>query len=131
MRLVLRGHYLLALRISDYLRFSPAPVLQHWAISKVQESRNDPEDATRISNLIVKRLHETDSSRGDVVGCADVAAAAWEQGKTVLATKLLEYEARASKQVQLLLGMKEDNLALYKAIRSGDSDLGRLSGTVQ
>lgn len=57
------------------------------------------------------------------VSCADVAKTAWEQGKMILATKLLEHEPRAGKQVHLLLNMQEDNLALSKATRSGDSDL--------
>lgn len=37
--------------------------------------------------------------------------------------QLLDYEPRAAKQVPLLLSMKEDNLALVKAIDSGDPDL--------
>ena len=36
--------------------------------------------------------------------------------------QLLNHEPRASKQVPLLLTMKEDNLALIKAIDSGDPD---------
>lgn len=127
LRLIFRGHYLLALRVSEFLKLSPAPVLRLWSISKVSESKNDQEDSSRVSDLIVKRLQG--GSGGDV-SCADVAGVAWEQGKTILATKLLEHEARASKQVHLLLSMKEDNLALSKAIKSGDSDLGELSVVV-
>lgn len=40
--------------------------------------------------------------------------------------KLLDHELRASDQVPLLLMMKEDRLALQKAVDSGDSDLGTL-----
>jgi vacuolar protein sorting-associated protein 16 len=40
-----------------------------------------------------------------------------------LATKLLDYEPRAGKQVPLLLDMKQDEVALVKAIESGDTDL--------
>jgi hypothetical protein len=90
-----------------------------------------------VVRVVVERLKgQTD------VGCADVANKAWNAGKTVLATKvgkyylawsfpkpdiflqLLEHEPLASKQVPLLLNMKEDNLALIKAIDSGDPDLG-------
>jgi hypothetical protein len=39
--------------------------------------------------------------------------------------QLLDYETRASDQVPLLLTMKEDNLALIKAVDSGDTDLGK------
>lgn len=38
--------------------------------------------------------------------------------------QLLDHETRASDQVPLLLTMKEDNLALVKAVDSGDTDLG-------
>lgn len=57
------------------------------------------------------------------VSCADVAVAAYAEGKASLATKLLEHEVRASKQVPLLLDMKQAELALVKAIESGDPDL--------
>lgn len=38
--------------------------------------------------------------------------------------KLLDHEPKASEQVPLLLTMKEDRLALLKAVDSGDTDLG-------
>lgn len=39
---------------------------------------------------------------------------------------MLDHELRASDQVPLLLVMKEDRLALQKAVDSGDTDLGML-----
>ncbi|CAG8835842.1 4656_t:CDS:2, partial [Racocetra persica] len=36
---------------------------------------------------------------------------------------LLDYEPRAADQVPLLISMQEDELALIKAIESGDTDL--------
>jgi hypothetical protein len=36
----------------------------------------------------------------------------------------LDYEPKAADQVPLLLSMHEDELALVKAIESGDTDLG-------
>ena len=39
--------------------------------------------------------------------------------------KLLDYEAKAADQVPLLMRMKKDELALEKAIMSGDTDLGK------
>ena len=47
---------------------------------------------------------------------------AYENGRPHLAIKLLDHEPKASKQGQLLLKMKEDKLALKKAIESGDTD---------
>ena len=40
--------------------------------------------------------------------------------------QLLDYEPKGSDQVPLLLIMKEDRLALVKAVDSGDTDLGNL-----
>ncbi len=40
------------------------------------------------------------------------------------AVQLLDHEPRSSDQVPLLLSMKEDRLALEKAVESGDTDLG-------
>ena len=47
---------------------------------------------------------------------------AHEKGRPHLAIKLLDHEPKASKQGHLLLKMKEDKLALKKAIESGDTD---------
>lgn len=41
-----------------------------------------------------------------------------------LSLQLLDHEPRAAEQVPLLLTMKEDTVALTKAIDSGDTDLG-------
>lgn len=38
--------------------------------------------------------------------------------------KLIDHEPRAADQVPLLISMQEDELALMKAIESGDTDLG-------
>ena len=40
--------------------------------------------------------------------------------------QLLDYEPRSADQVPLLMKMKYDELALEKAIESGDTDLGTL-----
>lgn len=37
----------------------------------------------------------------------------------------MDYEAKAADQVPLLMRMKKDDLALEKAIMSGDTDLGK------
>lgn len=57
------------------------------------------------------------------ISFAPMASAAYTAGRKSLATMLLDYEARASVTVPLLLSMKQDKLALDKAIDSGDSDL--------
>ncbi|KAF2835369.1 vacuolar protein sorting-associated protein 16 [Patellaria atrata CBS 101060] len=114
-RLINRHEYLLALRVSDYLRLPTDRVYVHWASQKVRVSTEDEES---ICRLIVKRL---DGKRG--VSFEQIAKAAYDEGRATLATELLNYEPRAGKQVPLLLDMKEDTIALDKAIESGDTDL--------
>lgn len=89
--------------------------------------------------MIVEKFEELG---GSDVSYAEIAKKAWEVGRAGLATKvsilyfslnsvsypiqnqLLDHESKGSDQVPLLLEMKEDKLALVKAVDSGDSDLG-------
>ncbi|WVF72368.1 hypothetical protein IAT40_007183 [Kwoniella sp. CBS 6097] len=126
--LVSRNLHLLALRISQHLGFRPDPVLKHWATSKIARSSQngvDPGergtgDDESICRAIVEKF-EKEGERG--VSYAEIAKKAWESGRTRLATMLLDHEPRAAEQVPLLLQMKEENIALTKAVDSGDTDL--------
>ena len=114
-RLINRREYLLALRISSYLRLPTDRIYVHWASQKV---RTSSEDEDTICRLIVEKLA---GKRG--ISFEEIARAAYDEGRGRLATELLNHEPRAGKQVPLLLGMEEDEIALDKAIESGDSDL--------
>ena len=114
-RLTNRHEYLLALRISDYLRLPTDRIYVHWASQKVRVSTGDEEN---ICRLIVSKLS---GKRG--VSFEEIARSAHDEGRVRLATELLNYEPRAGKQVPLLLAMREDTIALDKAIESGDTDL--------
>lgn len=114
-RLINRQEYLLALRISDYLRLPTDRIYVHWACQKVRISSEDEESICRI---IVQKLS---GKRG--ISFEEIARAAYDEGRGRLATELLNHEPRAGKQVPLLLSMEEDEIALDKAIESGDSDL--------
>ena len=115
MRLISRREYLLALRISSYLRLPTDRIYVHWASQKV---RVGSEDEDTICRLIVEKLA---GKRG--ISFEEIARAAYDEGRGRLATELLNHEPRAGKQVPLLLSMEEDEIALDKAIESGDSDL--------
>jgi hypothetical protein len=115
MRLISRREYLLALRISSYLRLPTDRIYVHWASQKV---RVGSEDEDTICRLIVEKLA---GKRG--ISFEEIARAAYDEGRGRLATELLNHEPRAGKQVPLLLNMEEDEIALDKAIESGDSDL--------
>jgi hypothetical protein len=114
-RLVNRREYLLALRISSYLRLPTDRIYVHWASQKV---RVGSEDEDTICRLIVEKLA---GKRG--ISFEEIARAAYDEGRGRLATELLNHEPRGGKQVPLLLSMEEDEIALDKAIESGDSDL--------
>ncbi|KAF7789677.1 hypothetical protein EIP86_000623 [Pleurotus ostreatoroseus] len=125
-RLTARNLHLLALRMSSFLHLPPSAVLKHWACAKILRSRPTSTSADTgvddqvICDAIVQKFEKVG---GVEVSYAEIAKKAWEVGRTELATKLLDYEPRASDQVPLLLNMKQDRLALAKAVESGDTDL--------
>ncbi|CAL5870858.1 uncharacterized protein PFLUO_LOCUS5099 [Penicillium psychrofluorescens] len=114
-RLINRHEYLLAIRVSEYLQIPADRIYVHWASQKVKVSAVDDE---AVCKLIVQRL---DGKPG--ISFEVIAQAAYDEGRSHLATQLLNHEPRAGKQVPLLLNMEEDELALDKAIESGDDDL--------
>ncbi|NXW36838.1 VPS16 protein, partial [Phaetusa simplex] len=118
-RLVLRRLYPLAIRICEYLRLSEiqgvSRILAHWACYKVQQKDKSDEE---VAHAINQKLGDTPG-----ISYSEIAARAYDCGRTELAIKLLEYEPRSGEQVPLLLKMKRSKLALSKAIESGDTDL--------
>ena len=91
-------------------------VLIHWACAKIKNAEDESDQ--EIGGLIVAKLQ-----RCPGVSYAKVASTAFHTGRRGLAAMLLEYEPLATDQVPLLVSMKEEELALEKAIESGDTDL--------
>ncbi|XP_017296422.1 vacuolar protein sorting-associated protein 16 homolog [Kryptolebias marmoratus] len=118
-RLVYRQFYPLAIEICRYLKIPDyqgvSRVLKHWASCKVQQKDLSDEAIARVV------CHKVGDSPG--VSYSHIAAKAYECGRTELAIKLLDFEARSGEQVPLLLKMKRSQLALSKAVESGDTDL--------
>ncbi|KAI1340453.1 vacuolar protein sorting-associated protein 16 [Xylariaceae sp. FL0016] len=114
-RLVNRHEYLLALRVAGYLRLPTDRIYTHWASAKV---RIGAEDDDSICQMVVEKL-----SGKPGISFEAIARAAYDEGRGRLATELLNHEPRAGRQVPLLLSMEEDEIALDKAMESGDSDL--------
>ena len=135
-RLLARNLHLLALRISSFLALPPDAVLKHWACAKIVRSKPQTSGAGKgaeleggddaLCRVIVEKFETLGRGGRAGVSYADIAKRAWEVGRTALATRLLDYETKASDQVPLLLSMQEDKLALAKAVESGDTDLGKL-----
>ncbi|ELU41202.1 vacuolar assembling/sorting protein VPS16 [Rhizoctonia solani AG-1 IA] len=127
-RLTARNEHLLALRIAEFLGQPPDTVLKHWACAKIAKSgkikAEDPDAPADkadkdVCHAIVEKFRATPGA-----SFADIAKRAWELGRGRLATMLLDHEPRPGEQVPLLLQMKEERLALIKAVDSGDTDLG-------
>jgi vacuolar protein sorting-associated protein 16 len=114
-RLINRHHYLLAIRMSEYIRIPTDKIYVHWASQKVKTSTADDDS---VCKLIVQRLEGKPGISFEII-----AQSAYDEGRAHLATQLLNYEPRAGKQVPLLLNMEEDSIALDKAMQSGDPDL--------
>lgn len=114
-RLLSRHEYLLALKIAGYLKIPTNRIYVHWASTKVKVGT---EDDDTICKLVVERL-----SGKPGISFEEIARAAYHEGRTRLATELLNHEPRGGRQVPLLLDMEEDELALDKAVESGDTDL--------
>ncbi len=73
----------------------------------------------RIAQDIKSKLDTTPG-----IAYSEIAKKASECGRTQLAVRLLENEPRAAEQVPLLMTMRDQRVALIKAIESGDTDLG-------
>jgi len=127
-RLMNRREHFLAVKICEYLEIPADRVYTNWACLKVRalvpkliQIRLSNEDEDTICRKIVDKLRLQNGAHYD-----EAAKTAFEEGRVGLATKLLDYEPRAGKQVPLLLDMKQDEVALVKAIESGDTDLGMI-----
>lgn len=114
-RLIRRRHYLLAIHICELLKLPTNTIYVHWATQKVRSSEAEDHG---ICNAVVARLGQRRGISFEVV-----ARAAHEEGRSSLATQLLNHESRPGKQVPLLLSMSKDDVALDKALASGDADL--------
>ncbi|KAH9823393.1 Vps16, N-terminal region-domain-containing protein [Melampsora americana] len=123
-RLTARAHYLLALRITEFLGLSPAPVLKQWARSLMMnthlnyEAQVSKNQQTSLCEKIVKKLK---GKKG--IGASDIAEIAWNLGKNQLSIQLLSYEIRPIKQIPLLMKMNQDEEGLKQSIKSLDPDL--------
>lgn len=116
-RLILRKKYCLAIKIANYLEKNQEVIriLKNWTFDKIKSSHlNDDEIALIISRKI---------SPSSGVSFSEIADKAIEEGRTQLAILLLNNELKASKQVPLLLKLKEYEQALKKATQSGDPEL--------
>lgn len=118
-RLVGQRHYYLALQASSYIRMSStigsSRILTHWAKFKVKQTQVDRE---QLAITIADKLGKYSG-----VSYHSIAEIAANSGRIQLAIKLLDYETQVNLQIPLLLKYQQDNIALKKAVESGNTDL--------
>ena len=116
-RLIQRNLHFLAYKICTYLPYfhkKTETVLIHWAKAKVKTDAPPDEIVRGI-------LEKFQLCPG--ISYKEVAKMATAAHKPAIAEKLLEKEPKASDQVELLLDMGKRDVALEKAVSSGDTDL--------
>lgn len=113
-RLVAHKHYELAFCICKQLSLKIDQVMLSWATSKINSTLPEKD----IAASIVRKFSECPG-----ISYAFVASAAHQRGKNKLASLLLESESSADSQVPMLLEINETDIALKKAIDSGNANL--------
>jgi len=116
-RLASRRQYMLAFCVCEALGASTGEVLLRWACDKIQASASSVPDDELLNSLCEK----LDGKTG--VKWARIAAHARAQGRLHLAADLADKEVCACDQIPLLVELGEDDLALKRAVDSGDPDL--------
>ncbi|VVC33414.1 Hypothetical protein CINCED_3A023253 [Cinara cedri] len=118
-KLLGQRHYYLALQASSFIRISSdlgsSRILTHWAKFKVKQTQIDKE---QLANTIADKLGKFSG-----VSYHNIAEMAANTGRIQLAIKLLDYETQVNLQIPLLLKYQQDNIALKKAVESGNTDL--------
>ncbi|XP_056156959.1 vacuolar protein sorting-associated protein 16 homolog isoform X2 [Lampris incognitus] len=121
-------------KADEYLREIKEQSMLGEAVRQCVEAAGHEQDSqTQKALLRVQQKEESDdviaravsTKLGETPGISfsHIASKAYTCGRTELAIKLLDYEPRSGEQVPLLLKMKRSQLALSKAIESGDTDL--------
>ncbi|KAG9314973.1 vacuolar assembling sorting protein VPS16 [Chiua virens] len=121
-RLTSRNLHLLALRISSYLSLKADIVLRHWASAKIARSKSSTTDAEdeELCKVIVDKFETLGKGAGELRRHCASRMGSGQGGSRDQASRSRD---ACFEPVPLLLMMKEDKLALLKAVDSGDSEL--------
>ncbi|XP_064405910.1 vacuolar protein sorting-associated protein 16 homolog isoform X2 [Halichondria panicea] len=119
-RLINRGLYPLAMEICKYLKIPPAngevKILKEWALRKIQ-------DVSLSDDEVARQIIDKFNGSKVVVSFAEIARASKAGGRKPLAAMLLDHEVHARDQVPMLMEMDKVDIALDKAVESGDPQL--------
>ena len=110
-RLTMRGHYLMAVRVSEWLSMDVGMVLREWACAKIAKAKaaggtgaeagESSDDA--LCRAITEKLNSVGKS-GKNVRFSEIARRSWEVGRPKLATKVRLWNEFVSYEVQPLIG---------------------------
>ena len=110
-----RGLFLLGIRIAKWLGVPYTVVINRWACFLIASSDHLPD--RELCDIITLRTPSNHS-------LSEIARFAFKEvGRKNLATLLLEREPNVTQQVELLLNLDSDELAIQKALNSEDVDL--------
>jgi hypothetical protein len=110
-----RGLFSLALRVAKWLGVSNGPVINRWACALIGSSDNLPD--RELCETIMQRVPQNHS-------LAEIARFAYKEvGRKKLATLLLQREPNVHNQVELLLNLDSEELAIQKSLEAEDIDL--------
>ncbi|RNF11263.1 putative vacuolar protein sorting complex subunit [Trypanosoma rangeli] len=117
-RLVQMDQHQLAYCVCDYLGFSTRRVMTEWALAKLTKHSLTVAEEKQLALDVIEKLNEVNQNLH-----AEIAYKVYLKQKTHAALLLLEAEKIASVQIPKLLEIKQPELALQKAVKSGDADL--------
>ncbi|ORC92702.1 putative vacuolar protein sorting complex subunit [Trypanosoma theileri] len=117
-RLVQMNHHQLAYYVCEILGYSTQTVMTEWALAKLGKHFISINTEKEIAYNIAKKLKEFNQKN-----FSEIAYKAYLKERPHAALIFLEAENIPTKQVARLLDIKQPEIALSKAIKSGNTDL--------
>lgn len=115
-RFIARKQFSLALWIINWLKIEgQEKVLNCWAVYMIEKRHLRDE-------VVAMKIHEK-LGRNPIIPYADIASKAIEYNRATLAIKLIERENQSSKQIPLLLSLRQYDLVLVQALATYDSNM--------
>lgn len=115
-RFIARKQFSLALWIINWLKTSGQErVLNCWATYMIEKRH--------LRDEVVALKIQEKLGRDPIVPYADIASKAIEYNRATLAIKLIEREGQSSKQIPLLLSLRQYDMVLVQALATYDSNM--------
>ena len=120
-RLISRNLWPLAILMCQHLQIAESSgasrVKKFWACWKISQ---DSMSSRKLSDEELAKVIRNKLENSSSISYAEIARRAIDFGRNELAIQLLNYETKSSQQIHLLIKLDRQNVALEKAIQSGD-----------